>query len=115
MLCGTLFFQVVPLFILSAIFTVQLYFKPYQHWLPNLIEAAVLLNYISFFIMRYSHFLMNLLANNSYSGTMVPSNSTHWQGLPHPDGITFFFSLGFYAPFVVGAIGCVVWLMWFIK
>ena len=94
----------------SAIFAVQLYFKPYRHWLPNVIEAAIFINYTLFFIVRYPESILDILAK--YSGTMVPSN--FGQDLPSPDRITWFFVFGFYAPVFAGVIGCVIWLIWFI-
>lgn len=102
--------QVVPLVFIAATFTVQLYFKPYRHWLPNLIDAAIFLNCILFFILRYPQNILDILA--PYSGTMVPSSSG--RNLPPPDQITWFFLLGFYGPVAGGIMGSIAWIVWLI-
>lgn len=95
--------QVAPLFILLPAFALHLFLLPYHKWWQNLIEAAVLIDYILLFLLRSTQtFLDNL---SWYTGTSVPD--TRASQLAETDRLTWLYFPFFYLPVVFGACFCV--------
>ena len=95
-----LLLQVAPLYVLAFIFALHTYIRPYKHTAQNIVEIAILLNYIVLLLLRFPQPLLDAL-NAEYSGTMVPTMGPDQQ-LPEHDNLTWFFVPIFYFPLVMG-------------
>ncbi len=90
------------IYVLIHAFTYHLFFLPYEKWWHNLIEVAVLVNYIFLLLLRSTQtFLDNL---ESYSGTSIPAE--RGKGLVRENDLTWFFFPFFYLPVFAGIAYC---------
>ena len=91
--------QIAPILILLPAFALHLFIQPYHKWWQNLIEAAVLMDYILLLLLRSTQtFLDNL---SSYSGTSVPAQ--RGSQLAATDQLTWLFFPFFYLPVIRGS------------
>ena len=103
--------QVTPIYIISFFFVIHIYSMPYEELFDNVLETIILLNYIILLCIRSCERILDQL--DSYTGTMIPSNT----GNEYPAGtnIILFFSFFLFTPIIItlvvysGWIGIRLW------
>ena len=98
--------QVLPIYIISFLFVIHVYIRPYTRLVDNVLEAVVLLNYILLLVFRSCQAILDHL--DTYTGLMVPSNVDE---LPNSQKVIIFFSIFFYFPIVLGIVSIIVWII----
>ncbi len=94
--------QVASLYIVIPALTIHLFFLPYEKWWHNLIEAAVLLNYIFLLLLRSTQTFLDSL--ESYSGTSIPVE--RGKGLARENDLTWLLFPFYYLPAFAGISYC---------
>ena len=109
--CSLFSRQVASLYILIPVFTVHLFLLPYKKLWQNILETAILVNYIILLLLRSTQTFLDNLA--SYSGTSVPAE--RGECLEENNRLTWFFFPFFYLPVFGGLAYCtgrgVYWLL----
>ena len=102
------FLQVIPIYILIFATVAHAYIMPYKRWWQNLIELAVLTNFIFILLLRSTQSVVSYLSR--FPGVSIPGD--RGAQLAEPDNLTKFFAAFFYFPLAAALLMGVAWIIY---